>query len=228
MATQLVSLAAGLVQKPSYQKSTIKSALIHYDQQAKNNNFMHRNNSFYDEKISIHEVESVNLKAKRFGKLKRRRVVQKAQELPQLGLWCVKASITYVFRKQKHTCQKFNAIKTGINISNVPKSQLQSFSYHQQQPLSHFVYENSDFDCDEKNRRRLKRSSSSKARVQGTEVPRLGLVHLTASISHILRRARAFYNEFCCDAYDEYDSSRSRSQVMVVDPYFSMPVIYTL
>ncbi|XP_020874820.1 uncharacterized protein LOC9304009 [Arabidopsis lyrata subsp. lyrata] len=46
------------------------------------------------------------------------------------------------------------------------------------------------------------------------------LWYMKCSISHILRRARAFYNEFCCDTYVESNT------MAVVDPYFSIPVIY--
>ncbi|KAG7542236.1 hypothetical protein ISN45_Aa07g022340 [Arabidopsis thaliana x Arabidopsis arenosa] len=52
------------------------------------------------------------------------------------------------------------------------------------------------------------------------DVARLSLLwYMKCSISHILRRARAFYNEFCCDTYAESNT------MAVVDPYFSIPVI---
>ncbi|XP_010434419.1 PREDICTED: uncharacterized protein LOC104718378 [Camelina sativa] len=53
------------------------------------------------------------------------------------------------------------------------------------------------------------------------DVARLSLLwYMKCSISYILRKARAFYNEFCCDTYVE-----SSSDMVVVDPYFSIPVI---
>ncbi|ESQ55432.1 hypothetical protein EUTSA_v10026404mg [Eutrema salsugineum] len=52
------------------------------------------------------------------------------------------------------------------------------------------------------------------------EVARLSLLwYMKSSISFILRRARAFYNEFCCDTYV------ASSTMVVVDPYFSVPVL---
>lgn len=54
------------------------------------------------------------------------------------------------------------------------------------------------------------------------DVARISLLwYMKCSISFILRKARAFYNEFCCDTYVE-----SNTMVVVdVDPYFSIPVI---
>ncbi|AEE84181.1 hypothetical protein AT4G19430 [Arabidopsis thaliana] len=52
------------------------------------------------------------------------------------------------------------------------------------------------------------------------DVARLSLLwYMKCSISHILRKARAFYNEFCCDTYAESNT------MAVVEPYFSIPVI---
>ncbi|XP_006282736.2 uncharacterized protein LOC17878893 [Capsella rubella] len=54
------------------------------------------------------------------------------------------------------------------------------------------------------------------------DVARLSLLwYMKCSISFILRKARAFYNEFCCDTYVEAGGSN----MVVVDPYFSIPVI---
>ncbi|KAF8115080.1 hypothetical protein N665_0030s0121 [Sinapis alba] len=44
--------------------------------------------------------------------------------------------------------------------------------------------------------------------------------YMKCSISYILRKSRAFYNEFSCDTY-----VGSSTMVVVVDPYFSVPVI---
>ncbi|KFK28600.1 hypothetical protein AALP_AA7G018600 [Arabis alpina] len=52
------------------------------------------------------------------------------------------------------------------------------------------------------------------------EVARLSLLwYMKCSISYILRKARAFYNEFSCDTYAE------SSTMVEVDPYFSVPVL---
>ncbi|CAA7054879.1 unnamed protein product [Microthlaspi erraticum] len=52
------------------------------------------------------------------------------------------------------------------------------------------------------------------------DVARLSLLwYMKCSISYILRRARAFYNEFCCDTHVQ------SSTTFVVDPYFSVPVL---
>ncbi|CAN8325255.1 unnamed protein product [Cochlearia groenlandica] len=52
------------------------------------------------------------------------------------------------------------------------------------------------------------------------EVARLSLLwYMKCSISFMLRKARAFYNEFCCDTHVP------SSDMVVVDPYFSVPVL---
>ncbi|CAN6913739.1 unnamed protein product [Brassica oleracea] len=52
------------------------------------------------------------------------------------------------------------------------------------------------------------------------EVAQLSLLwYMKCSISFILRKARAFYNEFSCD------TSVGSSTMVVVDPYFSVPVL---
>ncbi|KAG2318403.1 hypothetical protein Bca4012_055376 [Brassica carinata] len=43
--------------------------------------------------------------------------------------------------------------------------------------------------------------------------------YMKCSINYILRKARAFYNEFSCDTHV------GSSTMVVVDPYFSVPVI---
>lgn len=53
---------------------------------------------------------------------------------------------------------------------------------------------------------------------------RLGLRYMAASIKHILRKAKAFYNELCCDAYNDARSS-SQELAVGIDPYFSLPVL---
>ncbi|CAK7355916.1 unnamed protein product [Dovyalis caffra] len=56
------------------------------------------------------------------------------------------------------------------------------------------------------------------------ELPRyLGLWYASSSISYILRKARAFYNEFCCDNF--FDDSLLMGHELLADPYFSFPVI---
>ncbi|KAG2239687.1 hypothetical protein Bca4012_023588 [Brassica carinata] len=52
------------------------------------------------------------------------------------------------------------------------------------------------------------------------EVAQLSLLwYMKCSISYILRKARAFYNEFSCD------TCVGSSTMVVVDPYFSVPVL---
>ncbi|CAH8292366.1 unnamed protein product [Eruca vesicaria subsp. sativa] len=52
------------------------------------------------------------------------------------------------------------------------------------------------------------------------EVAQLSLLwYMKCSISFILRKARAFYNEFSCD------TSAGSSTMVLVDPYFSVPVL---
>ncbi|KAF8077005.1 hypothetical protein N665_1070s0001 [Sinapis alba] len=52
------------------------------------------------------------------------------------------------------------------------------------------------------------------------EVSQLSLLwYMKCSISYILRKARALYNEFSCDA------CVGSSTMVVVDPYFSVPVL---
>ncbi|KAJ0239279.1 Uncharacterized protein HA466_0229560 [Hirschfeldia incana] len=52
------------------------------------------------------------------------------------------------------------------------------------------------------------------------EVAQLSLLwYMKCSISYILRKARSFYNEFSCDA------CVGSSTMVVVDPYFSVPVL---
>ncbi|KAF2542867.1 hypothetical protein F2Q70_00034637 [Brassica cretica] len=52
------------------------------------------------------------------------------------------------------------------------------------------------------------------------EVAKISLFwYMKCSISYILRKARAFYNEFSCDA------CVGSSTMVVVDPYFSVPVL---
>ena len=55
------------------------------------------------------------------------------------------------------------------------------------------------------------------------ERSRLGFWYVTTSIRYILRKARAFYNEFCSEKYD--DHPKMFNQVMIAEPYFSIPVI---
>ncbi|OWM65036.1 hypothetical protein CDL15_Pgr028754 [Punica granatum] len=57
-------------------------------------------------------------------------------------------------------------------------------------------------------------------------IRQLGFWYMATSIRHILRRAKAFYNELYCDAYD--DPKLSSGEVMNIDPYFSVPVVEKL
>ncbi|KAF8107614.1 hypothetical protein N665_0119s0076 [Sinapis alba] len=61
---------------------------------------------------------------------------------------------------------------------------------------------------------------ATKERDLRREVAQLSLLwYMKCSISFILRKARAFYNEFSCD------TSVGSSTMAVVDPYFSVPVL---
>lgn len=54
------------------------------------------------------------------------------------------------------------------------------------------------------------------------EFLQLGLWYMASSISYILRKAKVFNNQCCRDAFKD---SRMGNQAMLVDPYFSIPVI---
>lgn len=74
-----------------------------------------------------------------------------------------------------------------------------------------------------------KKNKFAKGRSEAQEHRGLGLWYVTSCISHILRKARAFYNEFCCDAITDGGDDTTRRQgynyeVMLVDPYFSIPI----
>ncbi|GLT74903.1 hypothetical protein SLA2020_466680 [Shorea laevis] len=55
------------------------------------------------------------------------------------------------------------------------------------------------------------------------ELTRSRIWYLTSPISYILRKARAFCNEFCCDSYN--DRIRGNEAMLLANPYFSIPVI---
>ncbi|XP_010054918.2 uncharacterized protein LOC104443287 [Eucalyptus grandis] len=62
-------------------------------------------------------------------------------------------------------------------------------------------------------------------RRRGRDPPRLlGLWYLGSSIKYILMKAKAFYNEFCCDAFEDSLVVKNDGAVSLVDPYFSIPV----
>lgn len=74
---------------------------------------------------------------------------------------------------------------------------------------------------DSKGRRRRRRNKGKFGTAR--EVLHLNLWYFTSTISHILRKAKAFYNECCCDAYE--DEKMKKIEVISIDPYFSMPVL---
>ncbi|KAJ6415425.1 hypothetical protein OIU84_004256 [Salix udensis] len=81
-------------------------------------------------------------------------------------------------------------------------------------------------DGEEMTGRRKKLRKRKRDRGWGRELPRyLGLWFMSSSISYILRKSRAFYNEFCCDKYFDDSSSAMGHELMLADPYFSFPVI---
>lgn len=55
------------------------------------------------------------------------------------------------------------------------------------------------------------------------DLSRLSAWYMASSISYILRKARAFYNELCCENYD--DSFQGNEAMLIANPYFSVPVI---
>lgn len=56
-------------------------------------------------------------------------------------------------------------------------------------------------------------------------LPRLlGFWYLESSIRYILMKAKAFYKEFCCDAFEGSLVVKNDGVVSLVDPYFSIPV----
>lgn len=69
---------------------------------------------------------------------------------------------------------------------------------------------------DGKGKRRKRRKKT-----QFGAVFQLNLWYFASTISHILRKAKAFYNECCCDAYED----GKIVEVTLVDPYFSMPAL---
>ena len=78
---------------------------------------------------------------------------------------------------------------------------------------------------DGKGRRREKKQGRRRKTTQfgaARQVLQWNMWYFTSTISYILRKAKAFYNECCCDAYE--DERMKRVEVAMVDPYFSMPV----
>ncbi|KAM7275359.1 hypothetical protein ACFE04_017225 [Oxalis oulophora] len=59
-------------------------------------------------------------------------------------------------------------------------------------------------------------------RKTGKDVPpRVGFWYMVSSISYMLRKVKAFYNECCCDAFD--DPMFTGKQVALATTYFSTP-----
>ncbi|KAJ9707652.1 hypothetical protein PVL29_002614 [Vitis rotundifolia] len=54
------------------------------------------------------------------------------------------------------------------------------------------------------------------------EVHQLGFSYLASSLRYFLSKAKAFYNRFFLEAID---NPMGRTEVMLVDPYFSFPVV---
>ncbi|KAF9685644.1 hypothetical protein SADUNF_Sadunf03G0075900 [Salix dunnii] len=103
-----------------------------------------------------------------------------------------------------------------------------SSSYCRHRNANDFKMENGPRagDGEEMTGRRNKLRKRKRDRGRARELPRyLGLWFMSSSISYILRKARAFYNEFCCDNYFDDSSSAMRHEFMLADPYFSFPVI---
>ncbi|KAJ6347668.1 hypothetical protein OIU76_004197 [Salix suchowensis] len=112
-------------------------------------------------------------------------------------------------------------------IESLP-SDRQSSSYYRQHRATDVKMENGPRagDGEEMTGRRKKLRKRKRDRGRGRELPRyLGLWFMSSSISYILRKSRAFYNEFCCDNYFDDSSSAMGHEMMLADPYFSFPVI---
>ncbi|GAY53495.1 hypothetical protein CUMW_149590 [Citrus unshiu] len=71
--------------------------------------------------------------------------------------------------------------------------------------------------------KKMKMKMKRKPKHWAQERSRLRFWYVTTSIRYLLRKARAFYNEFCSEKYD--DNPKVFKQVMIADPYFSIPVI---
>ncbi|KAJ6388925.1 hypothetical protein OIU77_027301 [Salix suchowensis] len=110
-------------------------------------------------------------------------------------------------------------------IESLP-SDRQSSSYYRQHRATDVKMENGPRagDGEEMTGRRKKLRKRKRDRERGRELPRyLGLWFMSSSISYILRKSRAFYNEFCCDNYFDDSSSAMGHEMMLADPYFSFP-----
>lgn len=108
----------------------------------------------------------------------------------------------------------------GERVTKSLPADRRSSSYHRQYKANDVRLVNGSRAGDGKEMTKRKRD-----RGRARELPRyFGLWYMSSSISYILRKARAFYNEFCCDNYFD-DSSIRGHELVLADPYFSFPVI---
>lgn len=114
-------------------------------------------------------------------------------------------------------------------VMNSASARHRNFHHDQHSSRSHVKLVSSSPHLENEDHVKGKKNKFVQGRSEARERPRLGLWYLTSCISRILRKARAFYNEFCCDAiYDDGDDTIGMRgynyEVMLVDPYFSIPV----
>lgn len=114
----------------------------------------------------------------------------------------------------------------GERVTKSLPADRRSSSYYRQYKANDVRLENGSRAGDGKEMtRRNKLQKRKRDRGWARELPRyLDLWYMSSSISYILRKARSFYNEFCCDNYFD-DSSITGHELVLAGPYFSFPVI---
>ncbi|KAK9928296.1 hypothetical protein M0R45_025439 [Rubus argutus] len=99
---------------------------------------------------------------------------------------------------------------------NSASTRHRNFHHDQHSSTNHVKLVSSSPHLENEDHVKGKKNKIVKGRSEARERPRLGLWYLTSCISHILRKARAFYNEFCCDAiYDDDGADTTGMQVRV-------------
>ncbi|KAJ6943178.1 hypothetical protein NC652_008843 [Populus alba x Populus x berolinensis] len=114
----------------------------------------------------------------------------------------------------------------GERVTKSLPADRRSSSYYRQYKANDVRLENCSRAGDGKEmtkRNKLEKRERDRGRARELP-PYFGLWYMSSSISYILRKARAIYNEFCCDNYFD-DSSIRGHELVVADPYFSFPVI---
>lgn len=139
---------------------------------------------------------------------------------------CITASWNSQCRRKstKSVSHKYERVMNSSSVRH------RNYGHDQHSSRSHVKLESSSPRLENGDHVKRKESKFTKGRSDAQEHQRSGLWYVTSCISHILRKARAFYNEFCCDAifYDVDDTTRMQGyndEVMLVDAYFSIPII---